>query len=142
MSVQNSKPKNNSKWILLGLVVVAVIVAAVFLFKPAPGTLPATITVQQASERIAKGAYLLDVRQQSEYDQAHVKGAILIPLDQLSARISEVPTNQDVLIICHSGNRSAQARDLLRAAGLNRTTSIDGGITAWMAAGLPVVSGP
>lgn len=142
MSVQKSKPKNNSKWIVLGLIAIAATIAAVLLFKPAPGTLPATITVQQASERIANGAYLLDVRQQSEYDQAHVNGAVLIPLDQLSARISEVPTNQDILIICHSGNRSAQARDLLRAAGLNRTTSIDGGITAWMAAGLPVVSGP
>jgi rhodanese-related sulfurtransferase len=47
-----------------------------------------------------------------------------------------------VLIICRSGNRSGQARDLLRAAGLKRTTSISGGINAWMAKGLPVVSGP
>jgi rhodanese-related sulfurtransferase len=142
MNMHNIKHKRTALWIAIGLIVVGVIIASVFLSKPSADALPATITVQQASDQLAKGAYLLDVRQQSEWDQAHVAGAVLIPLDQLSTRMSEVPTDQDVLIICHSGNRSAQARDLLRAAGLNRTTSIDGGITAWMSAGLPVVSGP
>jgi rhodanese-related sulfurtransferase len=67
---------------------------------------------------------------------------VLIPLDELKSRLAEVPVDQDVLIICRSGNRSGQARDLLRAAGLKRTTSISGGINAWVAKGLPVVSGP
>jgi len=71
-----------------------------------------------------------------------VSGAVRIPLDELKSRLAEVPVDQDVLIICRSGNRSGQARDLLRAAGLKRTTSISGGINAWMAKGLPVVSGP
>jgi rhodanese-related sulfurtransferase len=100
------------------------------------------ITVQQANEQFVNGAYLLDVREPSEWNEAHVDGAVLIPLGELSARVSEIPTDQDVLIICRSGNRSGQARDLLRAAGLNRTTSINGGINAWMSAGLPVVTGP
>jgi rhodanese-related sulfurtransferase len=66
----------------------------------------------------------------------------LIPLAQLSTRLSEIPTDRDVLIICRSGNRSAQARDQLHAAGFANTTSIDGGMNAWIAAGLPVVTGP
>ncbi|PKO00294.1 MAG: rhodanese-like domain-containing protein [Chloroflexi bacterium HGW-Chloroflexi-4] len=142
MSSKKNKPQNNNKWILIGLVAVALIVAAVLIFQPKTDSLPATITVQQANEQFANGAYLLDVREPSEWNEAHVEGAVLIPLGELSARVSELPTDQDVLIICRSGNRSGQARDLLRAAGLNRTTSINGGINAWISAGLPVVTGP
>ena len=104
--------------------------------------MPDTITVQEAQEQFAKGAFLLDVREQSEWEEAHVDGAVLIPLGELSNRIAEIPTDQDVLILCRSGNRSGQARDLLRAAGLSKTTSIEGGINAWISAGLPVVTGP
>lgn len=141
MSEKNKKP-NNNKWILIGLAAIAVIVAAVLIFQPKSDSLPSTITVQQANEQFANGAYLLDVREPSEWNEAHMEGAVLIPLGELSARMGELPTDKDVLIICRSGNRSGQARDLLRAAGLNRTTSISGGINAWMSAGLPVVSGP
>lgn len=104
--------------------------------------LPSTVSVTEAAQRINEGAFLLDVRTAEEWNQAHVAGAVLIPLDELKSRLAEVPVDQDVLIICRSGNRSGQARDLLRAAGLKRTTSISGGINAWMAKGLPVVSGP
>lgn len=142
MSTKKNKPQNNNKWILVGLVAVALIVAAVLIFQPKTDSLPATITVQQASEQFANGAFLLDVREPSEWNEAHVDGAVLIPLGELSTRIDEIPTDQDVLIICRSGNRSGQARDLLSAAGLSRTTSISGGINAWISAGLPVVTGP
>ena len=84
----------------------------------------------------------MDVRTVEEWNQGHVDGAVLIPLDQLGARVNEVPKDQDVLIICRSGNRSGQARDLLRGQGFDRTTSISGGINAWIAKGLPVVTGP
>lgn len=84
---------------------------------------------------------MLDVRQPEEWAQGHIDGGILIPLGELESRISEIPTDRDVLIICRSGNRSTQARELLRSAGLTRTTSIMGGMNAWLAAGLPVVTG-
>jgi rhodanese-related sulfurtransferase len=142
MSIKKNKPNNNNKWLIITLAAVAVIVAAAFTFLPQTDSLPATITVQQANEQFANGAYLLDVREPIEWNEAHVDGAVLIPLGELSARIDEIPTDQDVLIICRSGNRSAEARNLLRAAGLDRTTSINGGINAWISAGLPVVSGP
>lgn len=142
MSVKKKKQKNNNKWIFIGLAAIAIVVAAVLIFQPKTDSMPATITVQQADEQFANGAFLLDVREPSEWNEAHVDGAVLIPLGELSARVSEIPTDQDVLVICRSGNRSAQARDILRAAGLPRTTSINGGINAWMSAGLPVVTGP
>jgi rhodanese-related sulfurtransferase len=129
--------------IAIGVVILAVVITVKVLKKDiARKTLPMTISVTEASTRFAAGAFLLDVREQSEWNTAHIKGAVLIPLGQLSSRLSEIPTDRDVLIICHSGNRSAQARDQLRAAGYLNTTSIDGGMTAWMAAGLQVVTGP
>lgn len=103
---------------------------------------PANISVQTAADKLAQGTYLLDVRQQSEWEEGHVDGAVLIPLDQLEARMDEIPADQEVMIICRSGNRSGQARDLLRAKGLLNTTSVDGGMNAWISAGLPVVTGP
>jgi len=149
MSTSKNKKSNSTSsnsrilWIIFAaLVIVAGLIFVYVSGNPQSEGLPATINVQDASERFSEGAFLLDVRQQYEWDEAHVDGAVLIPLDQLSNRIGELPTDQDILIICRSGNRSAQARDLLRAAGMARTTSISGGIGAWISAGLPVVSGP
>jgi rhodanese-related sulfurtransferase len=71
----------------------------------------------------------------------HIDGAVLIPLGELQSRLSEIPTDRDILIICRSGNRSTQARGILRAAGFKRTVSIIGGMNAWIASGLPVTRG-
>lgn len=136
--------KNPKNWWWVALGVVVIVLAVVLLVNPGgkAETLPATVTAQEAAASFADGAFLLDVREQSEWNEAHVEGAALIPLGELSARMGELPTDRDILILCRSGNRSSQARDLLRQAGMLRTTSIEGGITDWMAAGLPVVSGP
>lgn len=137
--------RNTLKWLIPVIAVVAVIVvAAIFLLGKPPEyatALPANISVDEASELFKQGAFMLDVRQPEEWAQGHIDGAILIPLGELESRISEIPTDRDVLIICRSGNRSTQARELLRSAGLTRTTSIMGGMNAWLAAGLPVVTG-
>jgi len=141
---QKQKKKQNKVWlwVVLGVVVLAVsVIIGVQTGKQAAVVMPDTVTVQDAQERFGNGAYLLDVREQSEWDAGHIEGAALIPLGQLAERASELPKDRDILIICRSGNRSGQARDLLRGMGFERTTSISGGITAWMAAGLPVVSG-
>lgn len=134
--------KNNWIWILAAAILMVIAMVA---FLPGTGdgenAMPATINVTEAADRFAQGAYLLDVREQIEWEEAHVEGAVLIPLGELSTRLDELPTDEDILIICRSGNRSAQARDLLRQAGFERVTSISGGINTWMAAGLPVVSG-
>lgn len=134
--------KNNWIWILAAAILV---VLAMVAFLPGTGAggnaMPRSINVSEAADRFAQGAYLLDVREQIEWEEAHVEGAVLIPMGELSTRLDELPTDEDILIICRSGNRSAQARDLIRQAGFERVTSISGGINAWMAAGLPVVSG-
>ncbi len=135
--------KQKTLWGLVAIALLLLIVTVlVVLNRGGENSLPANITVQDASERFDQGTFLLDVRESSEWNEAHIDGAVLIPLGELSARMNELPADQDILIICRSGNRSGQARDLLRAAGFSQTTSITGGINGWISAGLPVVSGP
>lgn len=110
----------------------------------APGAgvaLPDEIDVAAAARERDAGAFILDVREPDEWAAGHIPGATLIPLGQLTARAGEVPTDRDVVVVCRSGNRSAQGRDILRAAGLTQVTSMAGGMKAWTAAGNPTVTG-
>ncbi|HEX8679525.1 MAG TPA: rhodanese-like domain-containing protein, partial [Chthoniobacterales bacterium] len=58
-------------------------------------------------------------------------GAKLIPLGELSERLSEIPRDRDIVVHCHSGMRSAHAVQLLEKAGLSRAANLAGGIDAW-----------
>lgn len=98
------------------------------------------IDVTELARRLDAGAALVDVRQPEEYESGHVPGAVLVPLDQVGARQGEIPSDQEVLVICGSGGRSARAVEALNGAGL-RTTNVAGGTTAWIDAGNPVVEG-
>ena len=75
----------------------------------------------QAHELRDEGVFVLDVRQPEEWDEIHIPGATLIPLDQLETRLSEVPQDQPVLVYCRSGNRSEEGRDILLAAGIEKS---------------------
>ena len=104
-------------------------------------TLPLTVGVAQAAALKDQGAFVLDVREPNEWATGHIRGATLIPLGQLADRRGEVPLDRIVLVVCHTGNRSAQGRDILRQAGFTNVTSMTGGMAAWIAAGLPVQTG-
>jgi rhodanese-related sulfurtransferase/molybdopterin-guanine dinucleotide biosynthesis protein A len=98
------------------------------------------IDVAALAERHAAGAYVLDVRRPDEYEEGHVPGAVLIPLDQLEGRRSEIPADRPLLVICRSGARSARAVEALNAAGFD-AINVAGGTLAWIDAGQPVVEG-
>lgn len=83
---------------------------------------------------------LLDVRQPEEWAAAHVEGASHLPLGELGAALGELPADVPIYVLCHSGGRSAQATVFLEQSGYE-ATNIDGGITAWIESGLPVVRG-
>ena len=129
---------------------VAIVVVGLMVFltikllpaEPKSAQISSTVSVTQAADLFSAGAFLLDVRESSEWEAGHVDGAVLIPLAQLSARASEVPSDKMVLVICRSGNRSAEGRDILKDAGFTQVTSVSGGMNAWIQAGLPVVTGP
>jgi len=88
-----------------------------------------------------EGVFVLDVREQEEWDEYHAPMATLIPLGELQARLSEVPKDKEILVVCRSGNRSQEGRDILLAAGYN-ATSMAGGMKDWSAKGYPVDGTP
>jgi rhodanese-related sulfurtransferase len=82
---------------------------------------------------------LLDVRTQSEFENAHITGAYNVPLDQLSEHAHEVRRAPGtVVLICQSGQRAQRAETLLRTAGLANVHVLEGGMKEWMARALPV----
>ena len=105
-------------------------------------TLPLTVNVSEAVKLQDDGAFVLDVRQPEEWNDYHAPDSILIPLDQLEARLDEVPRDRDIVVVCRSGNRSQSGRDILLNAGFTSVTSMAGGLQQWRTDGHPVVSGP
>ncbi len=83
---------------------------------------------------------VVDVREPWEYDAAHVPGVVRIPMGEVVARISEIPADVPVHVICASGGRSAQVAEYLVAQGRD-AINIAGGTNAWQQAGLPVEQG-
>ena len=98
----------------------------------------AEVTPKAASEALANGAVLIDVREKSEYDDVRIPGSVLIPLGELPGRLDEVPADRDVYVHCRMGGRSARAVDYLRAFGRPNSYNVTGGLDAWEDAGLPV----
>ncbi len=103
--------------------------------------LPLEISVQEAASMRDQGAFILDVREPSEWEAIHIPDATLIPLGALAQRVAEVPKDKDIVVVCRSGNRSQEGRDILLQAGFMRVTSMAGGVNQWRAAGFPTVSG-
>jgi rhodanese-related sulfurtransferase len=105
-----------------------------------PG-MAATITVADAAVLRDDGAVIIDVREPGEWAAGHIPGAILIPLGELPSRLGDVPPNRPIVVVCRSGNRSAQGRDILLGAGFPAVTSLAGGMTDWVNAGMPIETG-
>lgn len=101
-------------------------------------SLPGEISVSEAFAKYQSGAFVLDVRTQEEWNEFHAPNTTLIPLDQLQARLGEIPTDQEIVVVCRSGNRSQQGRDILINAGFTNVTSMEGGLSEWRASGYPI----
>ena len=99
------------------------------------------VGLDELAAALQRGATLVDVRMPGEYEEAHVPGAVLIPLPQLGSRAHEVPKGERVYVICAVGRRSLTAAQALNEAGWD-TVSVSGGTNAWAAEGRPVRRGP
>jgi rhodanese-related sulfurtransferase len=86
------------------------------------------------------GPRLIDVRTPGEFAAGHIEGAYNVPLDLLREHRTELREHLDetVVLICRSGQRAAQAEHALAGVGLPNLRLLDGGISAWEAAGAPV----
>ena len=84
---------------------------------------------------------VLDVRQPEEVDErlGRIASSRLLPLNELKARLAELPQDKPVVTVCHAGMRSGQAMALLRQGGLTRVANMRGGMLIWRELGLPVV---
>jgi sulfur dioxygenase len=82
---------------------------------------------------------VLDVRSPAEFDGelGHLRGAQLIPLEELRARASEVSADKPVVVVCQTGKRSGLATVILGKAGFTRTANVAGGMVRWRQLGLP-----
>ena len=98
------------------------------------------IDIETLSSKLADGASVFDVRQPDEYEEAHVPGVRLVPLDEVADRVDEFPTEGTVYVICKSGGRSAKATEFLRGHGVD-AVNVAGGTMAWIDAKKPVDTG-
>jgi rhodanese-related sulfurtransferase len=87
--------------------------------------------------------HLIDVRSPAEFESVHITGAYNVPLDTLREHRDELISHldDDVVLVCRSGNRARQAESTLASAGLTNLHVLDGGMLAWEAAGGPVSRG-
>jgi rhodanese-related sulfurtransferase len=98
------------------------------------------IDVDELHGHHAAGAPVVDVRQPHEYVEAHVPGAVLIPLGEVPDRLSELPQEGPIYLICKTGARSRRAAEFLETQGIV-AINVAGGTMAWIDAGFPVDQG-
>lgn len=129
-------------WIGLGLALLALISLGTVACSTAPvveAQSPATeISVDEAYQLYQEGTFFLDVRTQEEWDDFHAPNSTLIPLDQLGSRLNELPQDEQIVVVCRSGNRSQAGRDILLSNGFEGATSMSGGLNEWRSAGYPI----
>jgi rhodanese-related sulfurtransferase len=104
-------------------------------------TVAPVITPADAARLVGQGqASIVDVREPDEHRREHVAGASLYPTSVFS--VSGFPAGdrgRQTLVLCRSGGRARKVVDAMRASGRADVRVIEGGITGWMKAGLPVV---
>jgi rhodanese-related sulfurtransferase len=107
--------------------------------------MPATIAAADLRPLLdaATAPRVLDVRTAGEFEAVHLPGSYNVPLDLLREHRDEIMSHvdDDVVLVCRSGQRAAQPEETLRRAGLTNVHILDGGITAWQEGGFPVNRG-
>ncbi|MCU1440396.1 MAG: hypothetical protein JWP85_1393 [Rhodoglobus sp.] len=92
------------------------------------------VSAEEAIALVAGGTVLLDVREHNEWDAGHAPDARLLPMSQIQSRVDEVPADTRLLVVCHSGARSARVTDWLLQEGYD-AANVSGGMVAWQRAG-------
>ena len=101
-----------------------------------------SVTLEFARAELEAGrAILIDVREPDEHATGVAKGAQLLPMRQLGARLAEIPSASDkpVLLICNTQNRSSATLSALRERGYKNLRFVQGGMSEWNRRGWPLV---
>ena len=88
------------------------------------------ITATQLQNKIEKGAALLDVRKESEYDSVHIPNATLIPLDKINESLNHYDFEKEFYLHCAGGYRSMIALSILKKRGIHGGFNVAGGMKA------------
>jgi len=99
-----------------------------------------SVTVDELAAAHQRGERIVDVRERFEFDGGHIPGVDHVAMALVPLRIDEFTGNRPVWVVCESGNRSWQVADYLSRHGVE-AYNVNGGMTAWRAAGLPQESG-
>jgi len=113
--------------------------ALAFAESQAPSIAPSELSARRAS---GTAPVVIDVRTAEEYATGHIPGALNIPFDQVAKRISEVDAPNGVALYCMLGPRARKGEAALLDAGYTSVLHIEGGLSAWKSAGLPVEETP
>ncbi len=94
-----------------------------------------SISAAELERRLEDDAapFLLDVRERQEMVDGAIGGSVNIPMDEVEQRLSELPADRDIVVICHLGARSAFITQKLNALGYDRAINLRGGMDAWLA---------
>lgn len=130
------------KFIIDNIFLVAIaLVAGGALLWPALAPRGKRATALQVTQLINRGkTTIVDVRSSEEFAAGHLRDAKHIPLADLGTRIGELEKlkNRTIVLICQTGARSDKGARQLQKAGFDDVQSLEGGLTAWTAAGLPI----
>lgn len=74
---------------------------------------------------------VLDVREPWEHEVCAIANSRLLPMQEIPARLQELPADSDIVVVCHHGMRSLQVANFLKQSGLERVFNLSGGIAAW-----------
>ncbi|HEV7681143.1 MAG TPA: rhodanese-like domain-containing protein [Pyrinomonadaceae bacterium] len=102
------------------------------------------ISISETSDLLAKdAAIVIDVRNQASYEVGHIKGAKLIPLNDVVAHLDELPRNKLIVTYCScpAEHTAAIAVNNLKGKGVENAAALVGGFPGWQSAGLPVSTG-
>jgi rhodanese-related sulfurtransferase len=93
-----------------------------------------SISAGELARRIKSGTapFMLDVREHEELADGVIPSSINIPMAEVEQHLRELPTDRDILVICHLGQRSEHIARMLNALGYDRALNLDGGMEAWL----------
>ena len=103
------------------------------LFQPSPQISVETLHAEK------NDFYLLDVRNDQEWNTGHIEGAHLMELARAAQHLEDIPADKPVAVICHSGNRASIIASLLKKERGITTFNVKGGMQAWIQAKLPLI---
>ncbi len=96
-----------------------------------PQSMSISVQALAAWRQDAAAHIVLDVREANELAVCALEGAVHIPMSEIPARLTEVPADIPVVVMCHHGMRSMAVVNFLRRAGRDNAVNLDGGIDAW-----------